>query len=95
MQNKPRSGCTKSLKEDEVTIWKELEREPSKFLAGIRSLPVIRTADPRTISHEIESQFDLINPVPVTELVQTVNRFLREYTIHVTHSRYFGLFNPV
>lgn len=77
-----------------MTVWQDLEQEIRGFTEQIRSIPVLRTSHPRVVRDAVSARFDLSSPVPLPELTSAVAELLRTHTIHVTHPRYFGLFNP-
>lgn len=77
-----------------MTIWEEIGRLSRQFRKEIRSVRVVRPVSPKVIREVIESEFDFTRAVPLVELVQGVAKLLEDYSIHVTHPRYFGLFNP-
>ena len=58
------------------------------------ALPVSSPVSPREVRQAVESGFDFGKPVPLPALTKQVIDLLRRYAIHVTHPRYFGLFNP-
>lgn len=76
------------------TAWTQVGWEVEKFLNEVGSLPVSAPASPDEVRHAIESRFDFGEPVPLEALTSQVADLLRRYTTHVTHPRYFGLFNP-
>lgn len=77
-----------------MSIWERLEQEIERFREGIRELPVAPEVSPGTLRRELEEHFDFVSPVTLEDLTDQVIAFLRAYTVHVTHPRYFGLFNP-
>jgi aromatic-L-amino-acid/L-tryptophan decarboxylase len=74
--------------------WDDVVREIQEFTTNIRAERVVTPTPPRAIRDAIESTFDFAAPVPLDELTRAVARLLRSATVHVTHPRYFGLFNP-
>lgn len=52
------------------------------------------SVDPATLRSELEGRFDFRRPNELGDLVSEVAGLLREGLVHVTHPRYFGLFNP-
>jgi glutamate/tyrosine decarboxylase-like PLP-dependent enzyme len=42
----------------------------------------------------VDASFDFATPVPLADLTRRIVAFLKANTVHVTHPRYFGLFNP-
>lgn len=74
--------------------WARLEREVEGCLNDMGALPVSSPVSPDEVRQAIESSFDFGKPMPLPALTSQVIDLLRRYTIHVTHPRYFGLFNP-
>ena len=77
-----------------MSLWEQVGREIDDFMTGIRAVPVSSLPRPDTVRHAIESRFDFVEPIQLADLTQQVAGLLREYAVHVTHPRYFGLFNP-
>lgn len=76
------------------TAWAQVEREIEGCLSDMGALPVSSPASPDEVRQAIESGFDFGKPMPLPALTTQVIDLLRRYAIHVTHPRYFGLFNP-
>jgi len=74
--------------------WDLLCEEAGRFPDEIRELPVARPVDPATLRAELARAWDFERPLPLAEAAAGLARTLREGTVHVTHPRYFGLFNP-
>jgi glutamate/tyrosine decarboxylase-like PLP-dependent enzyme len=64
-----------------------------QFRGTIRETPVSRPTEVGQVRGELQ-QYDFLRPVPLDDLTADVARLLRIYSLHVTHPRYFGLFNP-
>jgi glutamate/tyrosine decarboxylase-like PLP-dependent enzyme len=77
-----------------MTVWDEVRQQIEGFTTDIRSMRVVEAASPLQVRREIEAAFDLQSPVALEQLTRRVAVLLRRYTTHVTHPRYFGLFNP-
>jgi glutamate/tyrosine decarboxylase-like PLP-dependent enzyme len=77
-----------------MSIWTQIGREVEDFTGSIRELPVSTVASPEAVRRDVESRFDFKAAVPLDALVREVASLLRKYAVHVTHPRYFGLFNP-
>jgi glutamate/tyrosine decarboxylase-like PLP-dependent enzyme len=74
--------------------WERLTSEAVDFESIIRSLPVVNQPDPAELRAHLEGFYDFVEPVPVDQLTNQLIAMLRRYLIHVTHPRYYGLFNP-
>jgi glutamate/tyrosine decarboxylase-like PLP-dependent enzyme len=57
-----------------------------------RIVPEVSARTIRKHLHEVYGDFS--RAVPASELVDDAARMLREWNLHITHPRYFGLFNP-
>ncbi|MFW6202077.1 MAG: pyridoxal phosphate-dependent decarboxylase family protein [Gemmatimonadota bacterium] len=75
-------------------VWTRLIDEVESFRSQVRELPVARGADPEALRRELDARFPLDDATPLHDLVTDISRLLRTWTVHVTHPRYFGLFNP-
>lgn len=61
---------------------------------GVRDLPVTPTVTVPALRALVAQRIDLRHAHPLPALMQTVIDLLREHSLHITHPRYFGLFNP-
>ena len=77
-----------------MSIWNQLINEIEKFTVDVSDLPVLPIVSPSDVRREIESRYDFKNAMPLESVTADVIRLLRKWTIHGTHPRYFGLFNP-
>ncbi|GCE51450.1 pyridoxal-dependent decarboxylase-like protein [Thermosporothrix hazakensis] len=77
-----------------MSIWSQLIHELESFPRDIRTLRVSPLVSPEEIRAELKSRYSFAAPIPLEELIEEVMRLLRTWTVHVTHPRYFGLFNP-
>jgi len=69
-------------------------REVERFPDDIRSLPVAPNVTPAEIRSHLAERFPLDAPVPLETIAADVASMMRRWTLHSTHPRYFGLFNP-
>lgn len=76
------------------TVWAQVGREVEEYLNGVGSLPVSSAPSPDEVRQALESRFDFGESIPLPALTSQVADLLRRYATHVTHPRYFGLFNP-
>ena len=60
----------------------------------VRELPVTPTVGVQALRTKLAAHFDLTQASSAQEVFDGATHFLREYSVHVTHPRYFGLFNP-
>src|SRR6516225_3624621 len=78
-----------------ATAWEQAGRAVEDLRNTVRELPVSSDAlRPDVVRRAVESRFDFAQPVPLSALTEQVIALLRDYSVHVTHPRYFGLFNP-
>lgn len=71
-----------------------LAREIDTTYARIRELPVTPVVEVDALRAEVAARFDLDAGRPLPDVVASASDLLRRYSLHVTHPRYFGLFNP-
>ena len=75
-------------------IWDDwLTRKLAEAHRRVVSGPVTPTLDMDAFKHEL-SHFDFSSPQPTEDLLSWTLRHLEEGVVHITHPRYFGLFNP-
>lgn len=79
---------------DPMDMWRMVAAEAESFTAALRGLPVGPQVSPAEVRGELERRFPLDRGTPLHRLLPEVGEVLRRWTVHVTHPRYFGLFNP-
>jgi aromatic-L-amino-acid decarboxylase len=77
-----------------MSIWTPLIEEIEKFAAEERDLPVLQRVTPAEVRAALKSRYNFESPITLERLTTDVIRLMRDWNIHVTHPRYFGLFNP-
>lgn len=77
-----------------MKVWKQVIDEIDKLTSDIRELPITQYIDPIKLRSKLESSFTFDKPIPLEILTEDVCKLLRTKNLHVTHPRYFGLFNP-
>lgn len=77
-----------------MSLWLQLIQEIENFPREIRDMRVSPQVSPEEIRAELESRYSFDTPIPLETLTEEAIRLLRAWTVHVTHPRYFGLFNP-
>jgi glutamate/tyrosine decarboxylase-like PLP-dependent enzyme len=77
-----------------MSAWTQLIEEIERFPTEVGNMPVLQQATPTEVRTELEKRFTFEKPIPIETLTADVMRLFRAWTIHVTHPRYFGLFNP-
>jgi len=71
----------------------ELIRAAETAAASLAKGPVTTDVAPAKVRDAL-ARYDFKTPVPLLELVMQVTQLLQRWNVHVTHPRYFGLFNP-
>jgi aromatic-L-amino-acid decarboxylase len=74
-------------------LLKRLADEIVDFDRSVGDLSVAPTVTPAEIRNRLAT-YDFDAPVALDELVEDIAGLLRRWSLHVTHPRYFGLFNP-
>src|SRR5262245_48203827 len=77
-----------------MSVWDQLTAEIAAFMNDIRRWPVAQLASPRVLRAELTARYKFDEPMPLEQVTAEVLDLLRTYTVHATHPRYFGLFNP-
>ena len=72
----------------------EMEGAVAAVQSGIASGPITPNVTPEEIRTYLTSRYDFKRTAPLDEVVADVEQMLRKWQVHVTHPRYFGLFNP-
>src|SRR2546423_1293816 len=78
----------------ERPVWEQLAGAVERFQDEVRDLPVHSLASPREMRSELKRRYDFEQPIPREQLTNEVETLLRKGLTHITHPRYFGLFNP-
>ena len=76
------------------SLWDWLGREVRDFRASIRDLPVMEKVGPERIRDRLRSRFRFRSAMDAETVTREVSEMIRQWNVHVTHPRYFGLFNP-
>ncbi len=66
----------------------------ARVQAGIASGPITAQVKPEEVRSYLTSRYDFKKGVSLAEVVADVEHMLQTWQVHVTHPRYFGLFNP-
>lgn len=77
-----------------MSAFLRLIQEINQFPDEIRTMRVSPQVHPEEIRAELARRYSFDEPVPLDTLTEEVIHLLREGSVHVTHPRYFGLFNP-
>ena len=75
-------------------VFDELRTVVTKLESDIASGPIVPTVTPPEIRRHLAERYDFTRPLELDDVVTDVEGMLRTWQVHVTHPRYFGLFNP-
>jgi glutamate/tyrosine decarboxylase-like PLP-dependent enzyme len=81
------------LAEELDPVLQRLAEEITSYEEALDDLPVAPTVSPARIRERL-SEYDFASPIPLDHLTAEVATLLRQWSLHVNHPRYFGLFNP-
>lgn len=74
-------------------VLQRLAQEITHYEAMLDELAVAPVVSPGEIRQQL-SRYDFARPIPLEQLTGEVAELLRQWSLHATHPRYFGLFNP-
>lgn len=74
--------------------WSAFGKVRTDFYEGLEHWPVTPTLPAEDLRSRLRGRYSFQAPREAAALVAEVGELLREGTVHVTHPRYFGLFNP-
>jgi glutamate/tyrosine decarboxylase-like PLP-dependent enzyme len=74
-------------------VFDELQTAVTKLESEIANGPIVPAVTPAEIRCHLD-RYDFARPLPLDDVVTDVEAMLRSWQVHVTHPRYFGLFNP-
>src|SRR6266511_2799853 len=83
----------RSVTADLDPVLRRLADEIAGYELALDDLPVAPTVSPTEIRERL-STYDFADPIPLDQLIGDVAGLLRQWSLHVNHPRYFGLFNP-
>src|SRR6059036_972945 len=72
----------------------ELLHSIAKLESDIAGGPIVPAVTPQEIRSYLAARYDFAKPLTLDDVGADVERMLRRWQVHVTHPRYFGLFNP-
>ena len=96
MEDRVRPGGTTALfpgLEERLRLDDLLTRELALAIQRVSAGSVTPTLDPAALKRELSS-FDFLTPRPLDELLSWTIAQMEHGVVHMTHPRYFGLFNP-
>jgi glutamate/tyrosine decarboxylase-like PLP-dependent enzyme len=75
-------------------ILDKLNKEIVEFFHQLPHFPITPTITPDDIRTHLRTHYDFIESIALHEIIDDVSRMMREWHLHSSHPRYFGLFNP-
>src|SRR5689334_8504832 len=72
----------------------EVRRTAADREALIANGPIVPTVTPEEVRNYLTFRYDFTKPLELDDVITDVEQMLRKWQVHVTHPRYFGLFNP-
>src|SRR5438552_5886054 len=72
----------------------ELLHSIAKLESDIAGGPIVPAVTPQEIRNYLAARYDFAKPLALDDAGADVEQMLRRWQVHVTHPRYFGLFNP-
>lgn len=72
----------------------KLVAEIADFHTQLPHMPITPQVSPETIRTRLSKRYDFSTPISLEAIVADVAGMMREWHLHSTHPRYFGLFNP-
>src|SRR5436853_2422047 len=72
----------------------EIRSVAAKLESDIANGPIVPAVTPDEIRRHLAARYDFGKPLDPDEVGADVEAMLRTWQVHVTHPRYFGLFNP-
>ena len=72
----------------------EVRKTAAELASLIANGPIVPTVTPEEIRRYLTLRYDFTKPLDLDDVITDVEEMLRKWQVHVTHPRYFGLFNP-
>jgi len=77
-----------------TSVWSTIRTAIDEFTAHARDRPIQQPTTAQALRDELSARYTFDAPLGADTVIADLSRLLRDYTVHVTHPRYFGLFNP-
>ena len=77
-----------------MTHLEELLATARRVAEDVAAGPIVPSVRPAEIREHLLSRYDFRRPIPLESITADVEDMLHRWQVHVTHPRYFGLFNP-
>lgn len=78
----------------EQAAFGEVRKSTAEVESLIANGPIVPTVTPEEVRSYLASHYDFTKPLELDDVITDVGQMLRKWQVHVTHPRYFGLFNP-
>jgi glutamate/tyrosine decarboxylase-like PLP-dependent enzyme len=75
-------------------IYEKAIQEVERLYTDIDDRRVITEANPQEITNHLSDTYDFQGPIGLDDMVEDIAGMLRNWSVQVTHPRYFGYFNP-
>ncbi|MGI8959243.1 MAG: pyridoxal phosphate-dependent decarboxylase family protein [Bryobacteraceae bacterium] len=72
----------------------QVRKATAELASLIANGPIVPTVTPEEVRSYLTSRYDFTKPLGLDDVIADVEQMLRKWQVHVTHPRYFGLFNP-
>lgn len=80
-------------KNERLATWNRVISKVEEYIDTVAERPCAPAFDPHSLRRLVES-LDFGAPLPSIEAVDLVAEAFAKYQVHVSHPRYYGLFNP-
>lgn len=74
--------------------FREVRSAALQLESDIANGPILPFVTPEEIRGHLLARYDFAKALPLEDVVADVEQMLRKWQVHVTHPRYFGLYNP-
>jgi glutamate/tyrosine decarboxylase-like PLP-dependent enzyme len=77
-----------------TTTFTEVHNAAEQLARDIAEGPIVPSVTPEEIRQHLLARYDFSKPMELSDVIADVEAMLHKWQVHVTHPRYFGLFNP-
>lgn len=78
---------------ERAQLWAQTAAAIEEYVAGVDALAVEALPPAQTLRERL-APFDFLSPMDAAQAIDLVTESMRQMQTHVSHRRYFGLFNP-
>ena len=79
---------------ERLAAFDEVRKAAGELESLIANGPMVPSVTTEEIRTYLQSRYDFTQPLELDNVITDVEQMLRKWQVHVTHPRYFGLFNP-